>query len=342
MKPFLAAALVLWLALVLLLGAQGAFVAPPGAVPYPILGGVAAPLVVFLACFVMSAAFRSFLLALDLPMVTVVQAWRFAGFGFLALAAHGVLPGVFAWPAGLGDMAIGLTAPWMARALSRRPGFAAGRWFVVWNLLGILDLVVAVSIAGLDSTFATGAPGEITVTPMAQMPLVLVPAFLVPLFLMLHLTALFQARRLARSAQPKSDPADWPRQFTEHLNAGDLDAVLELYDPDARFVARTGETLVGRDRIRDVLAGMIRAHTHLQSHVIQTVTVGDSALLYSDFEGTTVDASNATVAARHQAIEVLRRRPDGTWKLIVGDPAGRDEVRAVDSAPGHAQAGGRR
>jgi hypothetical protein len=86
-------------------------------------------------------------------------------------------------------MAIGLTAPWMARALSRRPGFAAGRWFVVWNLLGILDLVVAVSIAGLDSTFATGAPGEITVTPMAQMPLVLVPAFLVPLFLMLHLTA---------------------------------------------------------------------------------------------------------------------------------------------------------
>jgi ketosteroid isomerase-like protein len=330
--------LALWLALVLLLGAQRAFVAPPGAVPYPIFGGVTAPLALFLVCFGLSAAFRAFLLALDLPMVTVVQAWRFAVFGFLALAAHGVLPGVFAWPAGLGDMAIGLTAPWVALALIRRPGFAAGRWFVVWNLLGILDLVLAVSIAALSSSFATGAPGEITVTPMAQMPLVLVPAFLVPSFLMLHLTALFQARRLATSAQSESDPADWPRQFTENLNAGDLDAVMELYDPDARCVARTGETVVGRDRIRDMLAGLIRTNTKLQSRVM----VGDSALLYSDFEGTTVDASGTTVEAGYRAIEVLRHQPDGTWRLVVGDPNGRAEVRAADSAPEPARAGGRR
>jgi hypothetical protein len=33
---------------------------------------------------------------------------------------------------------------------------------------------------------------------------------------------------------------------------------------------------------------------------------------------------NAAVAIRHQAIEVLRCQPDGTWKLIVGDPTGRE------------------
>jgi hypothetical protein len=32
---------------------------------------------------------------------------------------------------------------------------------------------------------------------MAQMPLLLIPAYLVPLFIMLHLAALFQARRRA-------------------------------------------------------------------------------------------------------------------------------------------------
>jgi hypothetical protein len=32
---------------------------------------------------------------------------------------------------------------------------------------------------------------------MAQLPLVLIPAYLVPLFVMLHLAALFQARRRA-------------------------------------------------------------------------------------------------------------------------------------------------
>jgi hypothetical protein len=33
---------------------------------------------------------------------------------------------------------------------------------------------------------------------MTQLPLILIPAFLVPTFLMLHVTALLQARRLSR------------------------------------------------------------------------------------------------------------------------------------------------
>ena len=67
--------------------------------------------------------------------------------------------------------------------------------------------------------------------------------------------------RKATTAPQK--PEDWPRMFTQHLNAGDLDAVMELYEPDARFVTRSGETIVGRDKIRDVLAGMIKAKTRL-------------------------------------------------------------------------------
>ena len=36
--------------------------------------------------------------------------------------------------------------------------------------------------------------------------------------------------------------------FERHLNAGDLDAVMALYDPGAVFVQRTGETLFGPPR----------------------------------------------------------------------------------------------
>ena len=134
-------------------------------------------------------------MAIDLVLAASIQAWRFAGLGFLALYVHGVLPGVFAWPAGLGDIAIGVTAPWVALTLVRRPAFAINRVFVMWNLLGILDLVVAVSVGALSSALASGAAGEVTTGPMAQMPLVLIPAYFVPLFLMLHLAALFQARQ---------------------------------------------------------------------------------------------------------------------------------------------------
>jgi uncharacterized protein (TIGR02246 family) len=118
-------------------------------------------------------------------------------------------------------------------------------------------------------------------------------------------------------------PEDWPSQFTKHLNAGDLDAVVELYAADARFVSPDGGTIVGRDKIRDVLAGLIKGKTRLEGRVIRAVTVGDTAILYTDFEGTTVDASGKASDMRSKAIEVLRRQPDGTWRLIVGDPNGR-------------------
>jgi ketosteroid isomerase-like protein len=67
-----------------------------------------------------------------------------------------------------------------------------------------------------------------------------------------------------------------------------------------------------------------RTRTDLQSWVVRAVSVGDIAMLHTDFDGTAVDATGKTVEARYVAIEVLRRQPDGAWKLIVGDPNGRE------------------
>src|SRR4051794_33805501 len=116
MNRVVAVALAIWLALALLLGDAGAFISPPGVVPFPLAFGVVGPVIVFLTAFWASTAFRAFVMAGDLFIVTALQAWRFGGFGFLALYAHDVLPGIFTWPTVLGDMAIGLTAPWVARA----------------------------------------------------------------------------------------------------------------------------------------------------------------------------------------------------------------------------------
>ena len=202
MRPIIVGVLALWFVAVFLLGAAGVFVRSPGMPPFPILLGATAPLVVFLAAYWVWPAFRAYVLSSDLPLAAAMQAWRAGGLGFLALYVYGVLPGAFAWPAGLGDIAIGVTAPWTALALVRRPGFATSRVFVAWNLFGILDLVVAVGTGGLHSALASA--GEVTTGPMAQLPLVLIPAYLVPLFLMLHLASLFQARRQASSMVPVS------------------------------------------------------------------------------------------------------------------------------------------
>ena len=200
-RTFVTVALALWLGIVFLLGAQGAFVGSPGSPPLPIFFGFAIPLMTFFAAYSRGSPFRAFVLGADLRLLAWIQAWRWGGLGFLSLYAHGILPGLFAFPAGLGDMAIGVTAPWIVLRLIRRPSFVTSRRFVTWNILGIVDLVVAVSLGAISSGFLPGLTGNVTSGPMAQLPLVLIPAYMVPLFIMLHFTALFQARQLARSTR---------------------------------------------------------------------------------------------------------------------------------------------
>jgi hypothetical protein len=192
-----------WCASVFGLGAAGAFVGHPGQPPLALAVGAMLPLVTFAVAYRGSRAFRDFVLAADLRLVTAFQGWRWAGFGFLSLWVHGVLPGLFAWTAGLGDMAVGFTAPWIVLALARDRGFAGTRRFALFNLLGMLDLVVALSLGGASSMLLSGG---VTTAAMAQLPEILVPAFLVPLFLMLHITSLLQARRAAGVASGESVP----------------------------------------------------------------------------------------------------------------------------------------
>jgi hypothetical protein len=194
LKLFVGGLLAVWLAAVVVLSATGALAGRPGTPPLPIAISFAAPLVLFFAALRLSRSFRELVLTADLRLITGIQAWRFLGLGFLALYALNVLPGEFALPAGIGDIAIGLTAPWIVAALTRQPSFATSIRFRVWNVLGILDLVSAVGTGALGAVLATGAPGEITTVAMSQLPLALVPIYLVPIFLMLHVSALLQAQ----------------------------------------------------------------------------------------------------------------------------------------------------
>lgn len=189
-------ALAIWFVLVVALGAKGAFLGKPGTPPIGMAIGFTAPLLLFFAGLRFSRSFRHHILSLDLRLIAAMHAWRWAGMGFVFLYAYHVLPGLFALPAGLGDMAVGFAAPWMILGLARHPEFASSGAFVRWNWLGILDLVVAL---GLGGAMAVAAPATISTAPMATLPLLIVPAFLVPIFLMLHASALMQSRRMIRS-----------------------------------------------------------------------------------------------------------------------------------------------
>src|SRR5258707_8375353 len=113
-RPIIVGVLALWFAVVFLLGAAGMIARPTGTPPIPILIAATAPVIVFLGAYWAWPAFRAYVLSLDLSLAAAIQSWRAGGLGFLALCVHGVLPGAFACPSGLGYVAIVLTAPWVA------------------------------------------------------------------------------------------------------------------------------------------------------------------------------------------------------------------------------------
>src|SRR3954462_15623928 len=82
---FVAVFFAAWFALILVLGARGAFVAAPGAPPLALLIGLLAPLSLFLLGYRMIPALRDFVLSADLRIIVAIQASRWAGFEFLGL-----------------------------------------------------------------------------------------------------------------------------------------------------------------------------------------------------------------------------------------------------------------
>jgi hypothetical protein len=148
--------------------------------------------------------FRRALLSVPLPALVAVHAGRLGGLFFLLLYADGRLSAPFAPAAGVGDMVTGALAIPLAAMLML--GFEMRRaWLGIWNAIGALDLVVAVSLGLLS---APGTPFRVfTEGPgtqaMTTVPWVFVPAMLVPIFFLIHfaiatrLRTAIQAGRLA-------------------------------------------------------------------------------------------------------------------------------------------------
>ena len=91
-------------------------------------------------------------MSLNPRVLTALQMWRVIGFVFLLLEAHRLLPAIFAYPAGFGDILIGATASLVAWKLAK-PRYRSG--FAAWQFLGIADLVLAVGTGTLSRLVET-------------------------------------------------------------------------------------------------------------------------------------------------------------------------------------------
>jgi hypothetical protein len=193
----LTTAIIIWFLFTLTASALHIFRTEPDQPPLALGLAVLIPIGIFVIWSVTSQPFRQFLLSLDPRTLTFVQAWRIAGFVFLVLYAYNILPGQLALPAGWGDIAIGATAPLIALKLAN-PNHRKG--FILWQLLGITDLVNAVGM-GVAARFIN--PNGIATSAMTVLPMSLIPTFAVPLFMILHFICIAQARQWQEQQYPR-------------------------------------------------------------------------------------------------------------------------------------------
>ena len=194
--------LLAWFAGAYLIGAEAWLLNRGAALIPPIVISATIPVAVFLALYALSPRFRALVLSWDIRTLTMLQHWRVIGFVFLPLYFFGVLPGVFAWPAGLGDIAVGLTAAFVVARIDRDPAWATSAGLVRFHLLGLLDFAVAVVTVGLTAgAYPALIANGVTSAAMDVWPLNLFPSFMVPIFIILQLSVLLKVRHERRAAR---------------------------------------------------------------------------------------------------------------------------------------------
>jgi hypothetical protein len=177
-----------WLVGVFLLGAAGAFrnYALPPRIPMALAATLLPGYLLLL-----SPTFRRIVAAVPQHWLIGIQTFRILGGAWLVRYFAGQLPGLFALPAGIGDVATGLLAPFVAYAWYSGKPYARGA-AIAWNVFGMADLINAVALG----TLTGGASGIV-------FPIVLIPAYGVPRAFLIHSYSLIGLLRRT-SSQPRS------------------------------------------------------------------------------------------------------------------------------------------
>ncbi|ODR95458.1 hypothetical protein AUC71_04805 [Methyloceanibacter marginalis] len=198
-----AAVLALWLAAAAALAALGTFQAGADTMP-TIQYAIALPILIGGLLIWRSETVKHLIEAVPQSWLVGLQLYRALGVIFLILYATGRLPGLFAWPAGVGDILVGVLAPVVAIAYARAPRLN-GDLVAAWNWFGIGDLVIAVATGFIT---APSLLQPFMVEPANHLvtlfPLALIPTFLVPLSILLHIASLTKLRRTVPNRQVTS------------------------------------------------------------------------------------------------------------------------------------------
>jgi uncharacterized protein (TIGR02246 family) len=120
-------------------------------------------------------------------------------------------------------------------------------------------------------------------------------------------------------------PEDVIAIFNEALRDGRVNDALALYEPDAVFIAQPGgQLLTDREAIRDALTQFAALKPTMSADIRKVVHAGDVATVLSTWRLHGAAADGTPVRMGATSADVMRRRPDGSWGILIDDPWGAD------------------
>jgi uncharacterized protein (TIGR02246 family) len=127
---------------------------------------------------------------------------------------------------------------------------------------------------------------------------------------------------------PVTEPEQMHGAFEQAFNAGDIEALMALYEPDATLVPQPGAVAEGTAAIRESLRWFLDRGGRITLDTKLVLRVGDLAYLSNRWSltgATMPDGSAAELGA--VTAEVARRQADGSWLYVI-DNAWGDQAAA--------------
>jgi uncharacterized protein (TIGR02246 family) len=119
--------------------------------------------------------------------------------------------------------------------------------------------------------------------------------------------------------------ADVHAALANAFNTGDPSVVMGMYDLDGIIVPEPGKPVSGREKFEAAIRAILSIKGKMEIKTVYCLQTGDLALGRSEWNITDGDE----VRIRSKGIELMRRGPDGTWKVLIDHAFGALEEGAV-------------
>ena len=131
--------------------------------------------------------------------------------------------------------------------------------------------------------------------------------------------------------QTTNSPTQTVEQLIAALSEGQLQTVMSFYDANATFLAQPTTPAIGTDAIRQAMEGFMQSlKPKLNIEKSREFILGDVACVVAQWSGSGTSPDGSVVEMAGRSANVLARKADGHWVVLLDNPWGTDLFGQLD------------